>query len=74
MLAVPARIAGCPEIIICTPPDRKGNINPLILYAALSAGVTSIFRAGGAQAIAAMASGSETIPSGAKIFGPGTSM
>lgn len=71
MLAVPARIAGCREIIICTPPDKKGSINPLILYAALSAGVTRIFRAGGAQAIAAMAYGTESIPKVDKIFGPG---
>ncbi len=71
MLAVPARIAGCPEIILCTPPDRNGNINPLILYCAKMAGVTQIFRAGGAQAIAAMAFGTETIPKADKIFGPG---
>ncbi len=71
MLAVPARIAGCREIIICTPPDKKGSINPLILHAALSAGVTRIFRAGGAQAIAAMAYGTESIPKVDKIFGPG---
>lgn len=71
MLAVPARIAGCPEIILCTPPDRNGNINPLILYAANTAGVTRIFKAGGAQAIAAMAYGTETIPKADKIFGPG---
>jgi len=71
MLAVPARIAGCREIIICTPPDKAGSINPLILYSALSAGVTRIFRAGGAQGIAAMAYGTETIPKVVKIFGPG---
>lgn len=71
MLAVPARIAGCPEIILCTPPDRNGSINPLILYSAKMAGVTQIFRAGGAQAIAAMAFGTETIPKADKIFGPG---
>ena len=71
MLAVPARMAGCPEIILCTPPDRQGNINPLILYSAKMAGVTQIFRAGGAQAIAAMAFGTETIPKADKIFGPG---
>lgn len=71
MLAVPARIARCPEIILCTPPDKRGNINPLILYAALVSGVTRIFRAGGAQAIAAMAYGTETIPRVDKIFGPG---
>ena len=71
MLAVPARIAGCPEIILCTPPDKRGNINPLILYAAQVSGVTRIFRAGGAQAIAAMAYGTETVPRVDKIFGPG---
>lgn len=71
MLAVPARIAGCPEIVLCTPPDRNGNINPLILYCAKMAGVTQVFRAGGAQAIAAMAFGTETIPKAGKIFGPG---
>lgn len=71
MLAVPARIAGCPGIALCTPPDKNGNINPLILYTAKLAGVTQIFRAGGAQAIAAMAFGTETIPKADKIFGPG---
>lgn len=71
MLAVPARIAGCPWITLCTPPDKNGNINPLILYTAKLAGVTQIFRAGGAQAIAAMAFGTETIPKADKIFGPG---
>ncbi|HBC77171.1 MAG TPA: histidinol dehydrogenase [Bacteroidales bacterium] len=71
MLAVPAKIAGCPEIILCTPPDRNGNINPFILYTAHIAGVTDIFRIGGAQAIAAMAYGTETVPKADKIFGPG---
>jgi histidinol dehydrogenase len=71
MLAIPARIAGCPEIILCTPPDRNGNINPLILYTAKMAGVNQVFKAGGAQAIAAMAFGTETIPKADKIFGPG---
>lgn len=71
MLAVPARIAGCKNIVLCTPPDRHGNINPLILYTAMIAGVTNIFRAGGAQAIAAMAYGTQTIPAVDKIFGPG---
>jgi len=71
MLAVPAKIAGCREIILCTPPDKNGNINPLILYAAHISGVTDIFRIGGAQAIAAMAYGTETIPKADKIFGPG---
>jgi histidinol dehydrogenase len=71
MLAVPARIAGCKNIVLCTPPDRHGNINPLVLYTAMIAGVTNIFRAGGAQAIAAMAYGTQTIPAVDKIFGPG---
>jgi histidinol dehydrogenase len=71
MLAVPAKIAGCPEIILCTPPDKNGTVNPLILYTAHIAGVTDIFRIGGAQAIAAMAYGTETVPKADKIFGPG---
>jgi histidinol dehydrogenase len=71
MLAVPAKIAGCREIILCTPPDKNGNVNQLILYAAYIAGVTDIFRIGGAQAIAAMAYGTETVPKVDKIFGPG---
>jgi len=71
MLAVPAKIAGCPEIMLCTPPDKNGNINPLILYAAHISGVTEIFSIGGAQAIAAMAYGTETVAKADKIFGPG---
>lgn len=71
MLAVPAKIAGCREIILCTPPDNNGSVNPLILYAAHISGVTDIFRIGGAQAIAAMAYGTETVPKVDKIFGPG---
>jgi len=71
MLAVPAKIAGCQEIILCTPPDRNGDVNPLILHAAHIAGVTDIFTIGGAQAIAAMAYGTETVPKADKIFGPG---
>jgi histidinol dehydrogenase len=71
MLALPAKIAGCREIILCTPPDKSGDVNPLILYAAYIAGVTDIFRIGGAQAIAAMAYGTETVPKVDKIFGPG---
>ena len=71
MLAVPAKLAGCREIILCTPPDKNGNVNPLILYAAYIAGVTDIFRIGGAQAIAAMSYGTETVPKVDKIFGPG---
>jgi histidinol dehydrogenase len=71
MLAVPAKIAGCRQIILCTPPDKNGNINPLILYAAFISGVTDIFKIGGAQAIAAMAYGTESVPKVEKIFGPG---
>jgi histidinol dehydrogenase len=71
MLAVPAKIAGCREIILCTPPDKNGEVNPLILYAGFTAGVTDIFVVGGAQAIAAMAYGTESIPKVDKIFGPG---
>ena len=71
MLAVPAKIAGCGEIVLCTPPDREGKINPAILYAAQAAGVSKIYRAGGIQAIGAMAYGTETVPKVYKIFGPG---
>ncbi len=71
MLAVPAQLAGCKEIVLCTPPDQDGNINPAILYAAHLCGVTEIFKTGGAQAIAAMTLGTESIPSVYKIFGPG---
>jgi histidinol dehydrogenase len=71
MLAVPANLAGCREIVLCTPPDKSGKINPAILYAASHVGVTKIFRIGGAQAIAAMAYGTESVPSVYKIFGPG---
>ncbi len=71
MLAVPAQIAGCREIILCTPPDRNGDINPIILYAAHISGVTDIFRIGGAQAVAAMSYGTETVTKTDKIFGPG---
>lgn len=71
MLAVPAKLAGCGEIILCTPPDKKGNVNPTILYAAQLCGVTKIFKAGGIQAIAGMTFGTETIPNVYKIFGPG---
>ncbi|MEO5582852.1 MAG: histidinol dehydrogenase [Saprospiraceae bacterium] len=73
MLAVPAKIAGCNEIILCSPPDKNGNLNPSILFAAHICGVTKIFKAGGAQAIAAMAYGTKEIPSVFKIFGPGNS-
>ena len=71
MLAVPAKIAGCKDIILCTPPDSKGKIHPAILFAARLAGVDRIFKAGGVQAIAAMAYGTESIPKVYKIFGPG---
>lgn len=71
MLAVPAKIAGCKEIILCTPPDKDGKVNPAILYAAKIAGVNKIFKAGGVQAIAAMAYGTESVPKVYKIFGPG---
>jgi histidinol dehydrogenase len=71
MLAVPAKIAGCKRIIMCTPPDKRGKINPLILYSAMITGVTEIYKTGGAQAVAAMAYGTETIPRVDKIFGPG---
>jgi histidinol dehydrogenase len=71
MLAIPAVIAGCKEIILCTPGNNKGEVHPAILYAANLVGISKIFKVGGAQAIAAMAYGTETIPSVYKIFGPG---
>lgn len=71
MLAVPARIAGCDDIVLCTPPRSDGSVHPAILYAASVAGVTRIFKTGGAQAIAAMAIGTSTVPRVDKIFGPG---
>ncbi|MFP3831268.1 histidinol dehydrogenase [Chryseobacterium sp. SIMBA_028] len=71
MLAVPANLAGCKEIILCTPPDKDGNINPAILYTARLCGVSKIFKTGGAQAVAAMTLGTESIPKVYKIFGPG---
>ena len=71
MLATPAKIAGCREIVLCTPPNREGKVNPAILVAARIAGVSSIFKAGGVQAIGAMAYGTESIPRVYKIFGPG---
>ncbi|KQC29160.1 histidinol dehydrogenase [Flagellimonas eckloniae] len=71
MLAVPAKIAGCKEIVLCTPPDEFGKINPTILYTANLCGVTQIFKVGGIQAIAGMTFGTETIPNVYKIFGPG---
>lgn len=71
MLAVPARIAGCREIVLCTPPGRDGKVHPAVLFAAKVAGVSKIFKAGGIQAIAAMAYGTESVPKVYKIFGPG---
>jgi histidinol dehydrogenase len=71
MLGIPAKMAGCKEIILCTPPNDQGDIHPAILYAASLVGVTSVFRVGGVQAIAAMAYGTESIPKVNKIFGPG---
>lgn len=71
MLATPARIAGCREIVLCTPPDRNGNVNPAILVAARVAGVSKIFKTGGVQAIGTMAYGTESVPKVYKIFGPG---
>lgn len=73
MLAIPAAIAGCKRIVLCTPPGKDGKINPAILYAANECGVTEIFKAGGAQAIAAMRFGTKTVPAVSKIFGPGNS-
>jgi len=73
MLALPARIAGCKQVILCSPPDRNGNIHPAILYAANVCGVKDVFKVGGVQAIAAMRYGTETIPAVSKIFGPGNS-
>ena len=71
MLAVPAKVAGCKEIVLCTPPNKEGKINPAILYAAQVSGVSKIFKAGGVQAIGAMAYGTESVPKVYKIFGPG---
>ena len=71
MLATPAKIAGCKEIVLCTPPNREGKVNPAILVAARIAGVSKIFKAGGVQAIGAMAYGTESVPKVFKIFGPG---
>ena len=71
MLAVPAKIAGCKEIVLCTPPGKNGKVHPAVLFAAKVAGVNRIFKAGGVQAIAAMAYGTESVPKVYKIFGPG---
>ena len=71
MLGIPAQLAGCTEVILCSPPDKEGKVNEAILYAAKLVGVNKIFKVGGAQAIAAMAYGTKTIPQVYKIFGPG---
>ena len=71
MLATPAKIAGCEEIVLCSPPDKQGKIHPAILYAAKVAGVSSIFKIGGVQAVGAMAYGTQSVPKVYKIFGPG---
>ncbi len=71
MLGIPAKIAGCKEVVLCTPPNENGDINPLILYAANLVGIRKVYAVGGIQAIAAMALGTESIPKVDKIFGPG---
>ena len=71
MLAVPAQIAGCEQVVLCTPPDKEGQVSPAILAAASRCGIKRVFKVGGAQAIAAMGLGSESIPACAKLFGPG---
>jgi len=71
MLAIPAKLARCKEIVLCTPSDKNGKINPAILFAAKLVGVTQLYKIGGAQAIAAMAYGTETVPQVYKVFGPG---
>jgi histidinol dehydrogenase len=71
MLAIPAKLAGCKKIVLCSPPDKNGNINPAILYAAKLTGVTQMYKVGGIQAIAALTFGTDEIPKVSKIFGPG---
>lgn len=71
MLGVPAKLAGCKEIILCSPPDKEGKLNPAILYTSKLVGITKIYKIGGVQAIAAMAYGTESVPKVYKIFGPG---
>lgn len=71
MLGIPASIAGCKEIVLCSPPNKEGKIHPAVLYAAKVAGITKVFKAGGTQAIAAMAYGTQSVPKVYKIFGPG---
>ncbi len=71
MLGIPAKLAGCKEIIVCTPPDEQGKIPDVVLFAAKAVGITNVFRVGGVQAIGAMAYGTSSIPKVSKIFGPG---
>lgn len=71
MLAIPAKIAGCKEVVLCTPPNKEGQVHPAILFAASAVGVSKIFKVGGAQAIAALTFGTESVPKVNKIFGPG---
>lgn len=71
MLGVPARLAGCPEVVLCTPPQRDGSVNPVILFTAELLGITTIIKAGGAQAVAALTGGTSSVPAVDKIFGPG---
>ncbi|MDF7811539.1 histidinol dehydrogenase [Hymenobacter sp. YC55] len=71
MLGVPARLAGCPEVVLCTPPQKDGSINPVILFTAQLLGIATIIKAGGAQAVAALSGGTESVPGVDKIFGPG---
>lgn len=71
MLGVPARLAGCPDIVLCTPPAKDGSVNPVILFTAAELGIRRIVKAGGAQAVAALTGGTETVPAVDKIFGPG---
>jgi len=71
MLGIPAKLAGCKKIIVCTPPEKSGAVSPVILFTARLLGISEIYRVGGAQAVAAMAYGTDTIPAVYKIFGPG---
>ncbi|HEX8329373.1 MAG TPA: histidinol dehydrogenase [Hymenobacter sp.] len=71
MLGVPARLAGCPEVVVCTPPQADGSVSPVILFVAQLLGITTVVKAGGAQAVAALALGTESVPAVDKIFGPG---
>jgi histidinol dehydrogenase len=71
MLAVPARLAGCADVVLCTPPRADGRADPVVLHAAAACGVRTAFKVGGAQAIAAMAFGTATVPRCDKVFGPG---